>query len=75
MSIREILKKVKNERKKQIGMLGNRRRTLIKWVSILGKEYGNACEFALEYNCEKYEKALIKVMAIALMSLKDLTSY
>lgn len=80
MTINEIIKAVKDERKRQIDKWGSQRdRPLFYWMSVLGEEYGEVCQAALQSDGrwetgatnEDVKEELVQVMAVCAAILEE----
>jgi len=59
------------ERLKQNDEWGERNHTPLKWLAILGEEFGEACKGELELDDEGFRKELIQVAAVAVAAIES----
>ena len=74
---KRVLLDIVAERKEQDKLWGPQDHKPFKWLAILGEEYGEACEAALEANNirYRYREELIQVAAVAVAAVESIDRY
>ena len=66
-----ILGEVKRERKRQDMKWGTQTHLPIKWLLILGKQYGDCCRCESEGSGRDYRRELVQVAAVAVAAMES----
>ena len=69
---RGIFYEIITERNTQDDKWGEQNHWPDRWMTILGEEYGEACEAILERETEQYRRELIQVAAVAVAAIECL---
>ena len=67
-----IAQEVVRERERQDEKWGEQNHHPLKWITILGEEFGEACRGAFENNPKNYREELIQVAAVAVAAVESL---
>jgi len=67
-----VIEDVLGERNKQDIKWGVQNHTPLKWLVILGEEYGESCKAILEADTTAYREELVQTAAVALAAIECL---
>ena len=68
--MKQILKEIANERKRQTKLYGVQNHDKGYWLSILGEEFGEVCRAVCDHDDKNYREELIHVAAVAVQMIE-----